>query len=504
MAGQDKHSPDPSSRHRRTPKPSFRTPKTSSSSSVISAPPKAAIAAEKATKDEPRRRYQTPTEQKPSSQSTDNSPPSADSSPNNTFHDAQSSSQSPNLHPDRLTELEKALLAAQAEQRRMSEEISQLQAHELLFRETLDSYKAELERASRSSVPQESSQPPSRRSWSQERASLQSRIQDASAELADRDMAWTRALHRERGERSRERNQLLERLHTAEREARMYEEDARAYHAQLMELKTSISSLTRVDSQVTDREIVEVLGHLHHRVREWVISNFRRSKLRTEGLTGLTGELVRSVAPGYGMGTGTPSGAKIAVLQGIVARQVVGILRDEHLFGLPREGALGQLHSLFEYLHATKSPGDFQQWRAATYTILQKDGDRTLETTAAVLVDTLVSQTERIIHDLTGADQFSKETRAQLHSIIQQVVELSRTLIQQHAQYRVIFPPSRNEKEELVFDHTGMEAFAAEETEEDEMEAVKKVYCITFPGLEKLADSGRAHLLVKAKVLCEN
>jgi hypothetical protein len=102
--------------------------------------------------------------------------------------------------------------------------------------------------------------------------SLRVQVTELQDQLVQQDAALKARVSRDMRRDEEEWDALTARLHNSEKEAQERLQ-------QLLDLKHSISSLTRAESQVTDNELVEKLGQLYHRIREWVISNFRRSKL---------------------------------------------------------------------------------------------------------------------------------------------------------------------------------------------------------------------------------
>jgi hypothetical protein len=101
---------------------------------------------------------------------------------------------------------------------------------------------------------------------------LRNQINELQSEILEQDNIWKLKWERERHERLLERNDMSEELHLAQKETL----DRRR---QLLELKQSLSMLTHRENQVTDGDLLERMDGLYHRIREWVVSNFRRSQL---------------------------------------------------------------------------------------------------------------------------------------------------------------------------------------------------------------------------------
>lgn len=183
--------------------------------------------------------------------------------------------ESPN---DKLKELESALTVTQGERQALSEEMERLRQRESIYQAAIEEYKQDLLRAEshrqaidrlREDIKTEVEL---QQSWAKERAELQGQIRGLQAELSENDRAWRKGRDNERAERLQERNEHFEELHAAQKQIYDREE-------QLLSIKQSISALTHIESQTTDNDIVEAVNQLYYRIREWVISNFRRAKL---------------------------------------------------------------------------------------------------------------------------------------------------------------------------------------------------------------------------------
>src|SRR5207253_2342420 len=101
---------------------------------------------------------------------------------------------------------------------------------------------------------------------------LRGKLAELEQQLVEQDALYRAKIDRELSKGQEEWNELTGRLHHSEKESQERLQ-------QLLDLKHSISALTRMESQVTDSELAERMDQLYHRIREWIISNFRRTKL---------------------------------------------------------------------------------------------------------------------------------------------------------------------------------------------------------------------------------
>lgn len=186
---------------------------------------------------------------------------------------------------DRVAELEKALSLAHAEQKRSLEEIERLRRDEAGYRDAIDGYKRQLDQARNDPYGGDllhmdfEREAERQRAWTKQRVDLQSHVCDLQdkvvslhSEIIDRDARWKLQLDRERAEWTRERNHFAERVHAAEKEAL-------GRRDQLMSLKTNISTMSRMENQLTDSNLVAKMNELYYRTREWALANFRRARL---------------------------------------------------------------------------------------------------------------------------------------------------------------------------------------------------------------------------------
>jgi chromosome segregation ATPase len=118
------------------------------------------------------------------------------------------------------------------------------------------------------------------------------RIQKAEYEQSIVAMAHERdmlASELQKADASVERTRALENaVRSADEKARIAEEKARVtsdqistLRNQLLELKTDIAVRSRVQVDVSDQEILDMMNKLNHLVQNWCVSSFRKVKIGT-------------------------------------------------------------------------------------------------------------------------------------------------------------------------------------------------------------------------------
>ncbi|OCL12128.1 hypothetical protein AOQ84DRAFT_164111 [Glonium stellatum] len=409
------------------------------------------------------------------------------------------------MQNERVAELEKALAVARGEQKAMTDEIERLRNHETVYRDAMEGYKQQLsdEQVQRYSLHSTSGlkefeqETDRRRSWGKERAELQEQIYELQgkvtelqSDILDRDAMWKVQWERERTDRIMERNQLAESLHAAEKEA----QDRRK---QLLDLKQSISALTRMDSQVTDSELAERMDQLYHRIREWVISNFRRSKLDFSNIRRETAEALEAIYPEY---VKTQPSDKIGLYQAIVLSSVMKIFNEKVCVGLPEDGPLARVRELATYLQENQTL-EFREWRRCTIRALEKGRARqVLNEQTQLLIRDITKEIQEIMANVSGVNP-TEASQSSLVSILQAVVELQRIFLTQKAEYVTTLIVAQNG---VAFDESRIEFVNIED--EDIMQG--RIAFFVFPVLEKYGDeSGEntsvRNVLFKARVFCQ-
>ena len=292
-----------------------------------------------------------------------------------------------------------------------------------------------------------------------------------------------------------EADDLRLRLHAAEKESQERLQ-------QLLALKSSISSLTRVDSQITDNELAESFSQLANRVREWTVSNFRRSKLNLSNLPKETAEVLSALNPRYM--TNIQSTDKLALYQAIVSTSLIRILDNSIVFGLPSIGPLAALRQIAE--HTQHLGPTYREWVRATIQLLERseaNGEIKKENEASL--HRLTGEITHVLFTLTSVS-LAPNAQSTLAGILKDAVDLQRTLALQKARYQLPF--FRCQDGNMRFDDRTMEAVndidPAMEDDTD-MNVDRTFLFCAFPGLIKYGDEWGEHsemsnVLLKARV----
>ncbi|PSN68959.1 hypothetical protein BS50DRAFT_586331 [Corynespora cassiicola Philippines] len=508
-------------------------------STTISAPPKAAVASPKAKKDDVQRRKNPFNEmllgksgkEKDTSSSApstvdDNDPPPeharSSSRGSQSTHEPQAS--------DRIGELERALEASKKEQAALREELEKVRQHGQVYRETIEDYRRQLsdtyshQLQSPPGAFHPSPQPTSpvlhsplprspskdyqhesrhRQSFNKQREDLLEQnyeLRSQVAELQDQLMSQNSLYHaklEQEAQGEQEWNEMSARLHQSEKESQERLQ-------QLLALKSSISSLTRVDSQVTDSELSEAFSQLANRVREWAISNFRRTKLDLSNLPPETIKVLETIYPGYSQIDPTD---RLALYQALISNSMMHIFNETIAVGLPEVGPLAAFKQLASYIRDA-GPA-YHEWCRATMRTLEKSEARhSLQEEKQKLLHRLAGEIEHQLFTLTSIN-LTPNAQSGLWSILNTAADLQHKVLLQKAQYKLHF--FRNHQDhDTYFDQDRMESINdfGDETDDDGDVFIdrKFAFCV-FPCLEKFGDEWGEHsdvsnILLKARVCC--
>ncbi|KAF2639251.1 hypothetical protein P280DRAFT_481404 [Massarina eburnea CBS 473.64] len=288
--------------------------------------------------------------------------------------------------------------------------------------------------------------------------------------------------------------ELTSRLHTTEKESQERLQ-------QLLSLKSSISSLTRMDSQVTDSELTESFSQLANRVREWVITNFRRAKLN---LTNLPPDVVlalEDISPTY-----QRIEDRLPLYQALISNVLMHIFREPILVGLPEHGPLAAVRKLAECLY-NPSP-EYREWRRCTIRSIENTEGTAVQREKEKLMHLLAGEIGHQLHKLTSVN-LTQNAQSALVGILNAAADLQHTLLQQKAQYRMCFF-RHMEDIEIDFDESSMESIndfdGSVDDDGDVIVDRKFAFCV-FPCLEKWGDeygenTAARNVLLKARVCC--
>ncbi|KAF2800751.1 hypothetical protein K505DRAFT_412799 [Melanomma pulvis-pyrius CBS 109.77] len=530
MTGGDKKGTDLSNRLKRPTKPSSRSSKAPSPSSIL-APPKAAIAAGKDKKEDLQRRKNPFNEMLRSRSNKD-----ASSSSPSTPEERQNKQELEQQHKrstskvsiediqdvraaDRIAELERALAVAREEQNAMREELEKVRQHGVLTRETIEDYRRQLsETYSTSPRPHSprthSTRPNSthmdyeqtspRRSLTKTREDLIEQnysLRGKLAELQEQLESQESSHYQSRSDTASFRgdsewNELTARLHNTEKESQ------ERLH-QLLSLKHSISSLTRTTSQVTDAELAERLQQLSYLIREWVISNFRRTKLDFSNVSSDTAKALEVINPRY---INIDPTDRLALYQALISSALMRIFRENFIIGLPDTGPLAPIRQLAAYIHNTGS--DYREWRRNTIRSLERSEARQqLQVERDNLLHKMAGEIGHRLFTLTSIN-LSPSAQTSLLGILNTAADLQHALLVQKAQYQVHFFRNQDDGRDVYFDEERMDAindFDNGLDEDGDVFTERKFSFCVFPCLEKFGDEWGEkidvrNVLLKARV----
>ncbi|KAJ4297873.1 hypothetical protein N0V90_005772 [Kalmusia sp. IMI 367209] len=487
---------------------------------AISAPPKAAIATAKrfndmlhprSSKERDRGRAASPCREEDGETTTHSLDEGRSSQDGITDHGAAK----------RIADLERSLATAREEQNTMREELAKLREHGLVYRETIEDYRRQL-----AGTYQQIQSPPGaffpdsrpesarsnsydgeltpRRSLNQPRNELVGQNDDLRAKIAQlHDQLMTQeATYQSLFEQGKLRNEveweeLTARLHATEKESQERLQ-------QLLSLKSSISSLTRIESQVTDSELSETLSQLGNRVREWTVSNFRRTKLDLSNVPLATAKELTAVSPTYEQ---VGPSDRLALFQALVANAMMRIFNEPIIVGLPQTGPLAPLRHVATVIYG--SGAEYRSWRHATIRSLQKcEAKYSLQEEKEKQMHRLAADVIHHLFVLTSAT-LPIDAQSALESILNATADFQNTLLLQKAQYKMQFFRKQGNAE-TGFDDNRMESInELDEFVDEEGDTVVHrafSFCI-FPCLEKFGDEYGNHaevsnVLVKARVCC--
>ncbi|KAI4632047.1 uncharacterized protein J4E87_001517 [Alternaria ethzedia] len=299
----------------------------------------------------------------------------------------------------------------------------------------------------------------------------------------------------ERPQPNGEADDLRLRLHAAEKESQERLQ-------QLLALKSSISSLTRMESQITDSELAASFSQLANRVREWTVSNFRRSKLNLDSLPKETEEVLSALNPLYSVNIRSTD--KLALYQAIVSNSLMQIFDAPVVFGLPSTGPFATLRPLAE--HTRHLGTTYREWVRATVQILERsEAKRDVDTERVASLHRLTGEVSHILFTLTSVS-LPPHAQSVLTGILKDAASLQRTLALQKARYQLLF--FRCQDASMQFDDRTMEAVNdVDPAVEDgtDMDVDRRFLFCAFPGLVKWGDEWGEHaemsnVLLKARV----
>lgn len=286
-------------------------------------------------------------------------------------------------------------------------------------------------------------------------------------------------------------NALALRLHETEKESQ-------SRLQQLLSLKSSISTLTRSDPQVSDSELADLLYQLANKVREWVVSNYRRTKMNLDNLPETNAKMLRSIKSDYQR---IDEADKFALYQAIVSRILMQVFKEPFCVGMPDHGIYIGLKTLCKdaWHHRT----ELHEWRRTTIRMIEKSKQvETIDGWRDQKLHALADECEAIMR-LISSTGLTSSARSALVSIMMLAANFQRTLLLQKAEYSVDFFDALDKQDHCV-DQLAMEPvndvenFAEECNDSD---AQRRFNFCVFPCLKKVQDNSET-IVSRARVCC--
>lgn len=477
---------------------------TRSTSSAIHSPPKAAIAAFSTKKEEVPRRKNPFNDmlRRKSGDSTDQKKDTAGVRRKSEEHGRQKLDLKAKLE-NQIADLEKTLVIVDQERETLKEETEKLKHQLALAHDAIAELQQQVSEPDRKKELERDSD-----YYDTSAKELQEHLKDDIVrqnlqlrhkvlQLQDqmsRDLKDHAQQYHESPPKDFELNELRLRLHASEKEAQERLQ-------QLMSLKSSISSLTRQDSQMADSELTEALSQFADRIREWVVVNFRRSKINFDEVPADEMDIIKSIVPNFRAVSGAD---RLALYQALVSSSMMEIFQEPIIVGLPKVGPLASVRAFADSLTGSAQ----HEWKRATIRALENSA---LLPILRYEVDKLVQRlSDGVAHLLLALTSMNLSTnsRSALQDIFKAAVEIQRTMALQKARYETTF--FRNptlQKPEL--DDRRMEAindFDSSTDEDGDVTMQPGFYFCIFPCIEKFGDERGEHLvtgnvLLKARVL---
>jgi hypothetical protein len=326
---------------------------------------------------------------------------------------------------------------------------------------------------------------------------LEEEVERLTEALEQRDEQW-------RKEFEMRSAQLMDeaelRIDTIAKEARSRQNEATNLHRQLADLKQTIASSTRAGDQVSDATLRQEFEIIQHEVQNWVVNHFRRVKCELSPAE-LCGKLERVVETKQlerlkSVYETFTIDAKISMYQATVACYMMEIFEEPYLFGLREQRDWGKRsRQAADALQNVFDRETYSHWRASTFNSLRQYMEEPVNTAADGLAELICIA----LKALTEAEE-TEQWHSSLKPILLRAISFAHLIRVQRAQYHFILP-----EYDESFDLDTMDDIA----EEKEGKPERTVRCATFPSVTKVVDEDggdneQTHVLVKAKVLCND
>ncbi|KAE8445489.1 hypothetical protein EG329_013379 [Mollisiaceae sp. DMI_Dod_QoI] len=297
-----------------------------------------------------------------------------------------------------------------------------------------------------------------------------------------------------------DRDAFREAYNEAMGELRGKDERVRELQGQVRGLKSWVSREGKGvgGEQISDEVVGERVRGLGNGLQNWVITNFRRTKIDLEKMDGDTKDQLLHLVPTY---ESLASSSKVHLIQSLVSRILVEEIFSAYFVGLPKDQA-DEFSKVEKHLSSFGTIESMNQWRSATLSIIQKEAPQKLQSETAAVVEAVVNYVNRIM-DSMGDLQHTESRDQSLRSLINSSIELARLIRVQKAEFSVMMP-SIEGHQMTMFDPDSMEDIGGED--EDTLNE-REIRCVVFPGIVKAGDENgeRSHLrnvVAKIRVLC--
>ncbi|KAH9875205.1 hypothetical protein J1614_004696 [Plenodomus biglobosus] len=401
------------------------------------------------------------------------------------------------VRSNRVAELERALAVAKEEQDLLRKDLDAERAHRQADQNMIDKLRSQVAETRRTtrSPPAEHSTKKQRSSDHPDEDILRENyeLRYTVAQLHDQITFQDSATDYSGLHTKEEWESLRSRLHVAEKESQERLQ-------QLISLKKSISSLTRMGSHVTDTDLTEAFSQLFDRIRDWTVSNFKRSRLKLDGVPDETRNVLSAILPGS---TSVASVDKLALYQAIVSHFCMRLLDEPLLVGLPDTAPLAAFRLCDQEL---RSSGSHREWQRATIRAIEQSnvGDM-LRQGRDNLVHQIAREIEDVLCTVTSVD-LKLGAKSALLSILITAADVQRMIALQKSHYQVLFF-RRRDSECLLFDYRKMEVVNNFDDDLEDSHHFRKgvvLFCVS-PCLEKIGNEEGENLenrnvLFKAKV----
>lgn len=279
---------------------------------------------------------------------------------------------------------------------------------------------------------------------------------------------------------------LRTRLHATEKESQ-------SRLTQLLSLKSSISSLTRTATQITDTELTSSFTELSNRIREWVLSNFRRAKMDAANLPAESVKALNALTPNY---ESIEKPDRLALYQALVSGAVMRIFDEPLIVGLSETSAL----RVFDESVRSNGP-EYRAWKRASVRVIENsDLKGTLEQRKTEVLHKIAGEVAHLLFTLTAVN-LSTTAQAGLMSILDAAAGLQRTMVLQKARYQVLFFRDQGDG---GFDELRMDAVNDVDGlggDDDGVAGQRRFLFCVFPCLEKFGDEWGENLEVSNVLL---